>query len=192
MKNHIMKISFLLFIGLLISSFTSLKVEKKAVDTSKSTIEWLGTKVTGKHNGTIKLKSGFLNFQDKKLVGGEFVVDMTTIVCTDLQGEYKGKLEKHLYSDDFFGVSTFPEANFKTTKVTTISLNKYKLTGDLTIKGKTLEHSFTLDFEKNKATGTIVIDRSKYDIRYGSGSFFDNLGDKTIHDNFELKVMLVF
>lgn len=192
MKNKFIKMNFLLFVGLLIVSFTSLKVEKKVVDTSKSTIEWLGAKVTGKHNGTIKLKSGFLNFQDKKLVGGEFVVDMTTIICTDLQGEYKGKLEKHLSSDDFFGVATFPEANFKTTKVAAISPNKYKLTGDLTIKGKTLEHSFTLDFEKNQATGTIVIDRSKYDIRYGSGSFFDNLGDKTIHDNFELKVLLVF
>jgi polyisoprenoid-binding protein YceI len=117
---------------------------------------------------------------------------MTTILCTDLQGEYKGKLEKHLNSDDFFGVATYSEANFKITKIASVSPNKYKLTGDLTIKGKTLEHSFTLDFDNNKASGTIVIDRSKFDIRYGSGSFFDNLGDKTIHDNFELKVELVF
>lgn len=192
MKNYILKTSLILFVGLLIASFTSLKVEKKAVDTSKSTIEWLGTKVTGKHNGTIKLKSGSLHFEHKKLVGGEFVVDMATIICTDLQGDSKGKLERHLKSDDFFGVATFPEAHFKTTKVTAVSPNKYLLTGNLTIKGKTLEHSFTLDFENNKANGTIIIDRSKFDIKYGSGSFFDNLGDKAIHDNFELKVMLIF
>lgn len=192
MKNNLLKTGLLLFIGLLIVSFTSLKVVKKNVDTSKSSIEWLGTKVTGKHKGTIKLKSGSFNFEAKKLVGGEFVVDMTTIVCTDLQGEYKGKLENHLNSDDFFGVASFPEAHFKITKIAPISPNKYNVTGDLTIKGTSLEHTFTLDFDNNKANGTIVIDRSKFDIRYGSGSFFDNLGDKTIHDNFELKVALVF
>ncbi|MDP2088556.1 MAG: YceI family protein [Flavobacteriaceae bacterium] len=192
MKNYILKTGFLLFIGLLITSFTSFKDEKKVIDTSKSTLEWLGTKVTGKHNGTIKLKSGYFNFQDKKLVGGEFVVDMKTIVCNDLQGEYKAKLEAHLSSDDFFGVANFAESTFKITRLGVIAPNKYKVTGDLTIKGKTFENSFVLEFEGNKAQGTLVVDRTKYGIKYGSGSFFDNLGDKAISDNFELKISLVF
>ena len=192
MKNNLFKMGLLLFIGLLIVSFTTLKVEKKVVDTSKSTILWLATKVTGKHHGTINLKSGNFLFDENKLVGGEFVVDMTTIVCLDLQGQNKAKLESHLNSEDFFSVVNFSESNFKITSSKVVAPNKYIVTGDLTIKGKTLQNSFEIEFEGNTANCTIVIDRSKFDIKYGSGSFFDNLGDKTIHDNFELKVALVF
>ncbi|MBS3992404.1 MAG: YceI family protein [Bacteroidetes bacterium] len=192
MKNYIKNSILLLFISFLALAFTTVNPEKKDVDVKSSTIEWLGTKVTGKHNGTINLKSGHFLFKDNKLAGGHFIVDMNTIVCLDLKGEYKSKLEKHLSSDDFFGVATFPEATFKITKIGLVTKTKYKVTGDLTIKGKTLENSFNLEFVDNKATGTIVIDRSKYDVKYGSGSFFDNLGDKTIADDFELKVSLVF
>lgn len=192
MKNYIKKSVFAIFISFIALSFTANDPEKKDVNVKTSSIEWVGTKVTGKHNGTINLKSGNFLFKDNKLAGGYFVVDMNSIVCLDLKGEYKSKLEKHLSSDDFFGVATYPEATFKITKIGLVTKTKYKITGDLTIKGKTLENSFNLEFEPNKATGTIVIDRSKYDIRYGSGSFFDNLGDKTIADDFELKVSLLF
>lgn len=192
MKNYIKKLPFLLALSFVVFGFTSGEPIKKDVDVKSSSIEWIGTKVTGKHNGTINLKSGYFLFKDDKLSGGYFVVDMNTVICLDLKGDYKAKLEKHLSSDDFFGVVTYPEATFKITKIGLVTKTKYKVTGELTIKGKTLENSFNLDFEGNKATGTIVIDRSKYDIRYGSGSFFDNLGDKTIADDFELKVALTF
>lgn len=192
MKNYQLIPAVILFISVVFTSFTTLKVEKKVVDTAKSRVEWLGTKVTGKHMGTIQLKSGTLLFSKKKPVGGDFVVDMTSIVCEDLNGDSKGKLERHLSSDDFFGVANFPESTFKITKVTEIAKNKFKVSGNLTIKGITLENSVDLVFTDNTATGTLIVDRTKYGIRYGSGSFFDNLGDKAIHDNFELKISLAF
>ena len=81
-------------------------VEKKVV--KKSSITWLGKKVTGEHSGTIGLKSGYLQMEGEKMTGGEFVIDMTSLAVTDLQGEYKGNLEGHLSSDDFFGVANYP------------------------------------------------------------------------------------
>ncbi len=192
MKNLFLKSFLLLSISLLTTSFGVNQAKKKEVDVTKSRIEWHGAKVTGKHFGTIQLKSGSFLFDKNKPVGGDFVVNMNTIVCDDLKGDSKGKLEKHLNSDDFFGVANFAESTFKITKITEIAKNKYKATGNLTIKGITAENSFDLDFTDNTANGTFVIDRTKYGIRYGSGSFFDNLGDKAIHNNFELKISLVF
>ncbi len=192
MKQLMKKTAIVLFVGLLMVSFTIIQTEKKIVNVSKSTIEWTGKKVTGKHHGTINLKSGYFLYKDKKLVGGEFVIDMNTILNTDLKGDNKAKLEKHLNSDDFFGVATYSESSFKISKVVAISANKYTITGDLSIKGKTFEQTFEMSFEKDSAQGTVVIDRTKYDIKYRSGSFFDNLGDKAISNNFELNVNLVF
>jgi polyisoprenoid-binding protein YceI len=166
--------------------------EKKEVKIDQSTVTWKGYKVTGSHHGTIALKEGHLIFEDEKLTGGEFTVDMTTLVSNDLEGEYKGKLEGHLKSDDFFGTETHPNANLVFTKVKSTGKNSYEVTGDLTIKGKTNPVTFDLSVYGSKATANVKIDRSKYDVRYGSGSFFDNLGDKTIYDEFDLVVDLVF
>ncbi|MFY0606153.1 MAG: YceI family protein [Cyclobacteriaceae bacterium] len=164
------------------------------VDTDKSQVEWVGKKVTGQHNGTVNLKSGSLDFSAGKLEGGTFTIDMTSLVSTDLSGEYKGKLEGHLKSDDFFGVENFPTATFVVTKAVPQGPGKYKVVGDITIKGKTEEIQFpvTLEEKDGMITGTadMTIDRSKFDIRYGSGSFFDDLGDKTIYDDFELSVKI--
>lgn len=168
----------------------------KSIDAEKSTIDWKGEKVTGQHTGTIALKSGSLEMKDNKLTGGSFVIDMTSIENTDLEGEYKGKLEGHLKSDDFFGVTTFPEASLVITKVKeTKKANVYEVTGNLTIKGITHPITFTATLIDSNGTvvanTNIIVDRSKYDVRYGSGSFFDNLGDKTIYDDFTLTVNLV-
>ena len=121
---------------------------------------------------------------------------MTTINCEDLQGEWADKLVSHLKSDDFFGVATYPTAKFVITSV--VSRGKpgeYKIVGDLTIKETTKEIKFNALLNevdgKNVATADITIDRSEFDVRYGSGSFFDNLGDKTIYDEFELSINLV-
>jgi polyisoprenoid-binding protein YceI len=162
------------------------------VNVEKSTIAWNGYKVTGEHNGNVQLKSGSLEWEDGKLVGGNFVIDMTTITNNDLEGEWNQKLVGHLKSDDFFGVKTHPTATFTITKAIPYGTDgKYKIVGDLTIKDITKEIKFNADVAETSATAEIIVDRSNYKVKYGSGSFFDNLGDKTIYDEFELTVNLV-
>lgn len=189
-----MLLSILLSIITLISSGEGTK-ETYKVNASESSVSWLGEKVTGEHNGSVVLKDGSFTFEDGKLTGGTFTVDMTSITDEDLSGEYKTKLENHLKSDDFFGVEKYPTSTFVITKAVPQGPGKYKIIGDITIKGKTEEIQFPADLKEKdgKVTGTanITIDRSKFDVRYGSGSFFDNLGDKTIYDNFELTVNIV-
>ena len=165
----------------------------KPVDASKSTVLWKGKKVLGAHDGNIKIKSGSLDFTGDKLTGGTFVIDMKTINCTDLSGDAKKNLEGHLMSDDFFGVEKFPDAKFTIKKVASRGTDgDFTITGDITIKGKTKEIKFPAKIGKNSAEAKLVLDRSEFDIRYGSGSFFDNLGDKTIYDEFELDIKLMF
>lgn len=157
------------------------------LETSK--IDWKGYKVLGQHDGYIKFKSGSLVFDNGNLVGGEFVVDMSSLVCTDLSGKGKDNLEGHLKSDDFFGVATFPTSSLKITKV--VSRGKpgeYKVTANLTIKSTSKEIKFNATVLDGNATAAIKVDRSEFDIRYGSGSFFDSLGDKTIYDEFDLTI----
>lgn len=172
-------------------AFTTIK---KNVDVEASTVEWTGKKITGSsHYGTIDLKDGFLTLtEDGKLTGGEFVIDMKTIEVKDLTGENKGKLEGHLNSDDFFGVDNFATSKLVITGATPKSGNTYNVTGNLTIKGKTEPVSFDMTVNSNTATAKVAIDRTKFGIRYGSGSFFDNLGDNTINNNFTLDVNLKF
>ncbi len=167
-------------------SFTSLETITKEVKIEKSKVTWKGYKVTGSHEGTIAIQSGTLKFEADVLVGGEFVIDMTSITNADLQGEYKDKLEGHLKSDDFFGVEKFPTATLVFKNVEVAGKNSYKVTGDLTIKGKTNPVTFDFSVYGSKANATLKIDRSKYDVKYGSSSFFDNLKDKVIYDEFDL------
>ena len=74
------------------------------IDASGSTIHWTAEKVTGAHEGNISLIDGNIEMEGDQIKGGSFTVDMTTIISTDLSGEYKNKLEGHLKSDDFFSV----------------------------------------------------------------------------------------
>jgi polyisoprenoid-binding protein YceI len=162
------------------------------VDASKSTINWVGKKVTGQHSGTVNFKDGALVFKGKKLKGGTFTVDMTSLTATDLTGEYQGKLNGHLKSDDFFGTEKFPTSTLVFKKIAAKGTDVYTVTADLTIKGKTNPVTFDITVKGNTATTALKVDRTKYDIKYGSGSFFDNLGDKAISDEFELTVALKF
>lgn len=171
---------------------TAKAVEKKVVDTEASKITWKAYKVTGSHEGTINLASGNLDFNGTTLTGGAFVVDMTTINTTDLEGEYKQKLDGHLHSDDFFGTATHKTASLEITSVKASGKNAYDATANLTIKNITKEVNFTISVYGSKATASLKVDRSEFDVRYGSGSFFDNLGDKTIYDEFDLVVDLQF
>ena len=166
------------------------------IDISKSIVEWSGKKVTGEHFGTIKVKNGQLAITNGKLTGGSFSIDMASITSTDLTGEYLQKLNGHLKSDDFFGVETYPTSTLKITKAISKSTKGlYEVTGNLTIKNitKSITFSAQLTDDGNVLTviADITIDRSEYDVRYGSGSFFDNLGDKTIYDDFYLQIKLV-
>lgn len=170
---------------------TTAQVSKK-VDVSKSTINWVGKKVTGAHEGTINLKEGKLIFNGKKLVGGNFTVDMTSLSTTDLSGGMKEKLDGHLKSDDFFGTEKFPTATLVFKSIGEKGNGVYTVTADLTIKGKTNSIAFEITVNGNTATAALKVDRTKYDIKYGSGSFFDGLGDKAIYDEFDLTVKLAF
>lgn len=167
--------------------------QTKPVNAAKSTINWVGKKVTGQHEGTIKLKEGALFMKDGKVYRGKFTVDMTSIEVTDIKaGEGKEDLEGHLKADDFFGVEKFATAvmNFKT--VTPKANGVYTVLANLTIKGITNPVTFDLTVKGNTATAKVVVDRTKYDIKYSSGSFFQNLGDKVISDNFDLSISLLF
>jgi polyisoprenoid-binding protein YceI len=166
------------------------------VDANSSVIVWTGYKVSGNHTGTVKIKSGKVDFDKGVLVGGSFDIDMTSIRCTDLEGEWATKLVGHLSSDDFFGVNNHPTAKLVITRaIPQDAKGNYKIIADLTIKNTTKSVKFFANATEGNATaaasGKITVDRSEYDIKYGSGSFFDSLGDKTIYDEFDLQVNLV-
>lgn len=179
-------------IALLVAVSTFATAQSKKIDVKKSSIHWVGKKVTGQHEGTVDFKDGTLFFKGKKLTGGNFIVDMTTLTSTDLTGDYLGKLNGHLKSEDFFGTEkhTTSKLIFKT--IADKGNGVYTVTADLTIKDVTAPVKFDITVKENTATTTLKIDRTKYGIKYGSGSFFDNLGDKTINDEFELTVSLQF
>lgn len=169
---------------------------KIVIDPDESTLLWQGYKVTGKHNGSVDIESGMLTMTDGILTGGHFVIDMPSIAVHDLEGESQTRLENHLKSDDFFGVTSHPKATFKFNKATaTGTSGTYKVEGQLTIKNITNPITFdavvTEENGMTVATADIKVDRSKFDVRYGSGTFFDNLGDKTIYDEFDITVRLV-
>ncbi len=182
------------FIVLALSSliFINSKAQQKlTADVAKTKLEWLGEKVTGKHDGGISLRSGWLSLKDNKIQSGEFVIDMTTITSN----ENLDKLVGHLKSDDFFGVEKFPTAKLVLTESTGFDKGTASVKGNLTIKGVTNPVEFKAAYQKkddgNWYFANIVVDRTKYNVRYGSGSFFDNLGDKTIYDDFNIKVSLL-
>jgi polyisoprenoid-binding protein YceI len=164
---------------------------KLTADTTATKLLWLGEKVTGQHTGTIKLQSGWLSWNDNKVVSGEFNIDMTSLK----DSENNKMLTGHLKSDAFFDVAKYPLAKLIVTGSTPFDKGSGVVTGTLTIKDVTNPIEFKAAMQK-KDDGTwffanITVDRTKYNIRYGSGSFFDNLGDKTIYDEFKLKINLL-
>jgi polyisoprenoid-binding protein YceI len=184
------RIQNLLLVAIIMAA-TLVVAQSKQIDIAQSSIKWVGTKViSGSHEGIMNFKSGFLNYSEGVITGGEFVVDMTSINCTDLEGEYKGKLEGHLKSDDFFGTENHPESTLTITEIKQDADGTYNATGDFTIKGITQNIPFKLNAANDVLTAEVVVDRSKHNIRYGSGSFFDNLGDRAISDDFKLTVTL--
>lgn len=161
------------------------------VDVEASEIGWIGTKLTGQHNGTIRLKSGSIQMEsDGKITGGEFVMDMSTITVLDLTGENKEKLEKHLRDTDFFEVAKFPTAKFVITSAEPAGDGKLKVTGNLTMRDVTKSVTFTANVEsKNnmpaKITADFNIDRQLWGIVYKGKP------DDAIRDEVNIKPVLV-
>ena len=172
-----------------IASFAAPKAVK--VNTASSSIAWYAEKVTGKHNGTVGISAGALNVDGNKLVGGNFTIDLKTIKALDITDPgYNQKFIGHITSGDFFEVEKFPTATFVITKVA-----GNQVTGNLTIKGITKSITFPAEIAvkggKLNAKANITIDRTDFNIKYGSKKFFDSIGDKAIYDDFALTVSLV-
>lgn len=184
-RIYVLALAFLMASSVMIA-------QKRQINIEKTSIEWLGKKIGTNHEGNIQLKSGHIELKDGNMLTGNFVIDMTSITNTDLKNEnYNQKLVGHLKSDDFFGVENYPTAKFEITKSSEFSFGKATVTGDITIKGKTERISFDVVQEGPEYKATVAIDRSKFDVRYDSDSFFDNLGDKAIDDIFTLEIRLV-
>jgi polyisoprenoid-binding protein YceI len=164
------------------------------LDTTKSTVKWLGKKVTGQHDGTIAVKGGAIEVDKNTVKGGTIEIDMTSIKVLDIkETEYNKKLNDHLNSDDFFSVAKHPVSTLKIKEAKELKGNKdatHEIKADLTIKGITHPVTFPakVDVKDGKASakGKITVDRTLFEIKYGSGKFFQNLGDKMINDTFEL------
>jgi len=185
MKNSILLLTLILF-----SAAATAQVKLNA-DVQKTTLQWLGEKVLGQHTGTINLKDGWLTLKANQIVAGEFNIDMTSIK----DSESNQMLEKHLKSEDFFSVVKYPLAKLVLSGSDSFDKGTAVVRGNLTIRDVTNPIEFkAIMMRKDDGTwffANIVIDRTKFNIRYGSGSFFDNLGDKAIYDEFKVKVNLL-
>ena len=159
---------------------------------TQSLIRWYGEELTGKtHFGNLSFKEGRIELQDGLIIGGNFVVNMTSLSVEDLSGGAKARLEGHLRSDDFFSVDKYPEATLKISQKAKVEGDVQKLYGELTIKG--IKHAVDFSIilvDKKTATANLTFDRSKYNVRFRSGSFFENLGDKLILDDIRMEVSL--
>jgi len=165
-----------------------METQKFEIVSTQSNIDWVGRKVTGAHNGTIAVKEGELTLNAGKLTGGKFIIDTTSIKILDVTDPAtNAQFAGHLASDDFFSIEKYPEA---TLEITSVSGNHVE--GNLTIKGITHPVGFDAAINVNgdllTTTGKLVIDRTKYGIKFRSGNFFKDLGDTLIYNDFELNV----
>jgi len=166
-----------------------------------SKVEWIGTKPTGKHHGTIKVKEGTIAVENGAITGGRFVMDITTIQPDDQDAEYNEKLRQHLLSGDFFEAEKYPDAVFEITGVQPVAAASEELimkeathtiTGNLTLKDVTKSISFpakiSIDDHNLTADANFNIDRTQWGMNYKSDK---SLGDKIIHSDVNLTVRLV-
>ena len=194
MKNIFL--SAILSVITLFAFATKPHTENVRVNTENSTVKWIGSKISDNHEGTINISKGYLGIEHGTLVGGQFSIDMTSISNTDLKvGEGREKLNGHLKSKDFFNVREFPYATITIKEAIRGEGNSYQIGAELTIKGITNKIRFVADVNVNGlnylATAKIKIDRTKWDIKYNSGNFFKDLGDKLILDEIEFDIFLL-
>jgi polyisoprenoid-binding protein YceI len=172
-----------------------MKTQTFEIVKAQSHIDWTGRKVTGAHNGRIAIKEGLLITEEGKLSGGKFVIDTKSITILDVTDPATNtQFAGHLASDDFFSSEKFPEALFEIVSATHQSGTNYHVEGHLTIKGIT--HPLAFDAEVNvdgntiHASGKMVVDRTKYNMKFRSGNFFKDLGDTLIYNEFDLQVII--
>lgn len=166
------------------------------IENAKSSIEWVGKKVTGAHNGTINLTDGVLTFTGGELTGGRFTIDTTSIRILDVTDlNTNAQFAGHLASEDFFASEKYPTANLEISSVQHKANGNYHVMGNLTIKGIT--HPIEFDAEVGRiegdtlqASAKLVVDRTKYEMRFRSGNFFKDLGDTLIYNDFTLNILL--
>lgn len=181
-----------LLVILLLAGTLSARAQQREIDPSKSSVQWTGKKIGGSHNGAIRIKSGSFELKNGEIAGGNVVIDMNTITNADLEDPgYNKQLVDHLKSDDFFGVKNYPTSTFKITTAGKFNNGRSVVSGLLTIKGKTEKVSFVVTQKENLYSTQLKVDRSKFGVRYGSKSFFNDLGDKVIDDIFTLDIKLV-
>jgi polyisoprenoid-binding protein YceI len=167
------------------------------IDTNVSKVYWTGKKVTGSfHTGHLAVENGTVTVENNKVTGASVIMDFNSIVCTDLENEsYNKKLVGHLKSDDFFSVEKYPTASFEITSINQAASGNYEIEGNLTMKGATHPISFPAEIGIENgivtANGDATIDRTRWGIKYGSGSFFKGLGDNMIKDEFTIKFEIV-
>ena len=193
MKN-LSKITILFFILFSMASYSD--AQSFTVNNQQSSVKWNGKKVTGEHYGSINFNSGTLQAKDGQVSGGMFEMDMNSITVEDITDENtNARLKGHLKSDDFFSVNAHPVSRLNITSVKKLSGNEYEFTGNLTIKAITHPITFKATTSVNGSTlqaeGRMVVNRAQYDIKFRSGSFFQNLGDNLIYDEFTLDFKLV-
>ena len=182
-----------------VGNTSSTYLEKGSYDiiNTESELKWIGKELsTDTHTGTLALKKGKIDVNANGVINGEVEIDMTTIIVTDMQGKWGKKLEGHLKSPDFFGVEKYPNAFIKFhSEEKQIKDSQINLFGELTIKDITHPITFTAELLDIKpsiiAKANLSFDRSKYDVRFRSGKFFENLGDKLILDDINVDVLLV-
>jgi len=161
------------------------------VDKENSIVNWTGRRIASSHSGTVKIKSGKINIvENNNLENSSIIIDMSSIKDND----GSERLEQHLKSEDFFAVNNYPEAQIVIKEIEDISGNNYHITSDLTIKGITKEITFpakvSISHGNLEAEASFEIDRSEFEVRYGSNTFFSDLGDKAIKNEIEFQIIL--
>lgn len=171
---------------------------KHGVSTKESFIKWTGYGVGKSHWGHVSLSKADIKFVKNEPVSGEIIVDLKTIATKDIENpEWAGKLNGHLMNEDFFDVTKFPQAKFVATKITKKSEGEYIVEGKLHVKNKEMKKTLTLktkkDGKKKSLVGTLSFDRTKFDVKYNSKSFFSvaQLKDKAIEDKIDLEINLM-
>ncbi len=190
MKKIFLTLTILTGMAVFMSFDKAVKEVKYTVDTERSTIDWSAKKVGGGHTGTVKITSGTLVYNGKSLTKGSFLINMPSITSDN------ARVTTHLKSDDFFSAEKNPNSKFEITKVTAAGADRVNIAGVLTIKGISHPIAFpaTVKAQKNiivAVANGIRVDRTKYDIKFRSKTFFSEIGDKAIDDEFELNINLV-
>ncbi len=188
--------SFFALVVVLLGFSVTMNAAEYVVDKAASKVKWEAKKVTGQHSGSISFSNGSITGTGNQISGGTFVIDMKSMADEDItDAGMKAKLMGHLSSDDFFSIEKFPESKMVIKKVTSVAGDEFKFLADLTIKGITNPVEFnakvTASGDKLSADGVITVNRTLYGIKYGSGSFFQGLGDKVIYDDFTLTFSVV-